>query len=192
MGRANAHNRGPKALDARQQRLDRFLAGVEHRALRMAELMVRNRDDALDVVQDAMLTLACRYADRDEGEWRALFFRVLNSRIHDWLRRAWVRDRWRRWFSPPAEPDEDPLEAQPDGRMPPPDQRLILDQAGLAVEESLRELPPRQRQAFLLRAWEGLDVAETARAMGCGEGSVKVHYSRAVRALRARLGEHWP
>ena len=84
------------------------------------------------------------------------------------------------------------MEAQPDGRMPPPDQRLILDQAGLAVEESLRKLPPRQRQAFLLRAWEGLDVAETARAMGCGEGSVKVHYSRAVRALRARLGEHWP
>lgn len=175
--------------------MDRFLAGVERRALRMAELATRNREDALDLVQDAMLALARRYADRPEAEWRALFLRILDSRIQDWRRRTQVRNRWRRWLhwgDPQDDEAGDPLEAQPDTVTPGPERRLALDGAAGALDQALAALPPRQRQAFLLRAWEGCDTAETARAMGCAQGSVKVHYARALASLRARLGEHWP
>jgi RNA polymerase sigma-70 factor (ECF subfamily) len=158
----------------------------------MAELATRDRDDALDIVQDAMLVLARRYAGRPESEWRVLFFRVLDSRIQDWHRRTRVRSRWRLWLRRGEDEESDPLEAQPDTGAPTPEHRLALDRAAAAVEEALSALPPRQRQAFLLRAWEGLDVAETARAMGCAAGSVKVHYARALAALRGRLAGHWP
>lgn len=171
--------------------LGQFLAGSERRALRMAELATGNRDEALDIVQEAMLALARNYAQRDPGEWGPLFHRILQSRVRDWYRRSRVRNRWRTWFTT-DEDDDDPLAALPDPGARRPEDELGNTRAGSALDSALRSLPLRQQQAFLLRSWEGLDVAATAAAMGCSEGSVKTHYSRAVHRLRELLEDHWP
>lgn len=178
-----------KRLDSRA--LDRFLAGIERRALRMAEIATGNRDEALDIVQDAMLMLARRYARRAESEWGPLFHRILQNRIRDWYRRGKVRHRWLEWLHADDE-DDDPLATHADPRARRPEDEIGNRRAGHAIEAALHALPRRQQQAFLLRAWEGLDVAATAAAMDCSEGSVKTHFSRAVHALREQLEDHWP
>jgi RNA polymerase sigma-70 factor, ECF subfamily len=174
--------------------LDKFLAEIERRAFRMAQVALRDPDDALDVVQDAMLKLARNYARKPSGEWRPLFYRILENGIRDLQRRRTVRKRVMTWLPGPKEdPDneaQDPLDNVADSAPDAPE-RLMQDQAMQKLETSLRELPPRQREAFMLRNFEGLDVAETATAMGCSEGSVKTHYSRAVHTLREQLGEVW-
>ena len=176
--------------------MDHFLAGVERRAFRMAQLATRDRDEALDIVQEAMFKLVQRYADRTESEWGPLFYRILQNRIQDWHRRTWVRHKWHAWMSsdtgPVDSPHEDPMAMIPDPRLPDLSIEVAHKRAGAALETALQDLPLRQRQAFLLRAWEGFDVAETAQAMGCSTGSVKTHYSRAVHRLRDRLGDHYP
>lgn len=178
--------------EARSRALNQFLASVELKAFRMAQLSLRNEDDALDAVQDAMLQLARAYADRPAEEWRPLFYRILENRIRDVQRRRSVRARIMAWVpfrrDEGEEEDNDPLLRAPSAD-PSPVLRLELDEAMGALESALAALPQRQRQAFLLRTLEGLDVAQTANAMGCSEGSVKTHYFRAVQALRARLGE---
>jgi len=170
--------------------LEAFLRGVERRALRMAELSTGQREDALDLVQDAMLGFVRHYGDRDGGEWQPLFWRVLDSRLNDWHRRQRVRGRFRIWPAPDADEDEDPIATAPDPHEPGPLARLADGEASAALDAALRTLPLRQRQAFLLRLWEGLDVAATAAAMRCSEGSVKTHLSRALANLRRTLGEH--
>jgi RNA polymerase sigma-70 factor, ECF subfamily len=174
--------------------LNKFLAEIERRAFRMAQVALRDPDDALDVVQDAMLKLARNYAKRPSAEWRPLFYRILENGIRDQQRRRSVRKRFMTWLPGPKEdPDneaQDPLDSVADGAAPVPEQ-LMQGQAMQKLESSLRELPARQREAFMLRNFEGLDVAETATAMGCSEGSVKTHYSRAVHTLREQLGEVW-
>jgi RNA polymerase sigma-70 factor (ECF subfamily) len=174
--------------------LDKFLAEIERRALRMAQVALRDTDDALDVVQDAMLKLARNYASRPIGEWRPLFYRILQNGILDLQRRRSVRKRYMTWLPGPKEdPDndvQDPLDNVADAAPPVPE-ILMQAQAMQRLEDSLRSLPARQREAFMLRNFEGLDVAETAAAMGCSEGSVKTHYSRAVHTLRDQLGEVW-
>lgn len=137
-----------------------------------------------------MLKLATRYADRGEAEWAPLFHTILQSRIRDWYRRKRVRNRVRAWLGRDGE-ESDPIDAVPDPAAGPAE-RLALGRAAGRLDAALRGLPRRQQQAFLLRAWEGLDVAATARAMGCSEGSVKTHYSRAVHRLRAQLEDTWP
>lgn len=140
-----------------------------------------------------MLDFARRYVARPEGEWGVLFHRTLQSRITDWYRRSSVRNRFRVWFGGKGDGEEvDPVETAPDTATPDPARQLVNRATAAAIEAALRTLPLRQRQAFLLRAWEGLDVAQTAYAMGCSEGSVKTHYSRAVHALRERLEEYRP
>ena len=174
--------------------LERFLAEIERRAFRMAQVALRDPDDALDVVQDAMLKLARSYASRPSAEWRPLFYRILENGIRDLQRRRSVRKRFMTWLPGVKEdPDnqaQDPLENVAD-LGPPITDTLMQGQAMQQLEISLRALPARQRQAFMLRNFEGLDVSETATAMGCSEGSVKTHYSRAVHALRQRLAEVW-
>jgi RNA polymerase sigma-70 factor (ECF subfamily) len=172
--------------------LDRFLRDVERRALRRAEIAVGQRDDALDLVQDAMLGFARSYAGRPPAEWPPLFHRVLETRILDFHRRTKVRRRWRVWLGrgPEAEEGADPLAQVADPVEPGPWQRLADGQTRGALDRALAALPARQREVFLLRVWEGLDVAQTAAAMGCGEGSVKTHLSRALGALRSKL-EDW-
>jgi RNA polymerase sigma-70 factor (ECF subfamily) len=172
--------------------LNRFLAGVERRAFVRARLATGNSDDALDIVQDAMLALATRYADRGEAEWGALFHTILQSRLNDWYRRRRVRRRWLAWLGDGDDNADDPLERIADPRALEPATLSAQNRALVALEAALGKLPARQREAFLLRVWEGLDVAETARAMDCSEGSVKTHYSRAMHALREKLGDSWP
>ena len=174
--------------------LEKFLAEIERRAFRMAQVALRDPDDAMDVVQDAMLKLARNYASRPSAEWRPLFYRILENGIRDLQRRRAVRKRFMAWLpSAKQDPDneaQDPLETVPDASPAVPEV-LMRDQAMLKLETSLQALPARQRQAFMLRNFEGLDVAGTAVAMGCSEGSVKTHYSRAVHTLRDQLGEVW-
>ncbi len=170
--------------------MDRFLAGVEGRALRIAEFGAGNRQDALDIVQDTMLKLVQRYADRPEQEWAPLFHQILQSRIADFHRREAVRRRWRHWFPRDQEERGDPLENQPAPASVGPQRRSDAEQMLETLERVLTDLPRRQQQAFLLRTWEGMSVAETAGAMGCSEGSVKTHLSRAMHALREQLEDH--
>jgi RNA polymerase sigma-70 factor (ECF subfamily) len=185
----------PEGVVLEQTReLDKFLAEIERRAFRMAQVALRDPDDALDVVQDAMLKLARNYGTKPSAEWRPLFYRILENGIRDLQRRRSVRKRFMTWLPGPKEdPDneaQDPLDSVADAAPAVPD-RLMQQQAMEKLEVSLRELPTRQREAFMLRNFEGLDVAETAAAMGCSEGSVKTHYSRAVHTLREQLGEVW-
>ncbi len=174
-----------------QRALDQFLRGVERRALRMAEFASGNRDEALDLVQDAMCGFVRHYANKPEAEWAPLFYRVLDSRLNDWHRRRNVRGRWLAVFNRDSAEDETDLIAQaPDLHEPGPLLRLAGDEAAAALDQALEKLPLRQRQAFLLRIWEGFDVATTARSMRCSEGSVKTHLSRALAALRRALEQH--
>ena len=177
----------------REQQLNQFLAGVERRALRFAEIAVRDRDEALDLVQEAMIKLARNYAGRPEEEWTPLFYRILQNGIRDWHRRQMVRNRVMVWFGRSSAPDDDydPVAQAPDPMGRTPDEQIEARQAMQTLEDAVAELPARQREAFMLRTLEGLDVAGTAVAMGCSAGSVKTHYSRAVHTLREVLGEHW-
>ena len=183
---------GTRALQQRQQ-LNRFLADVERRALRIAEIGVRDRDEALDLVQDAMIKLARKYGDRNSEEWPPLFYRILQNGVRDWHRRQAVRKRVMVWFGR-SERDADEYDfvaAAPDPIGRTPDEELANDEAMDSLEQAIRALPARQREAFMLRTFEGLDVAGTAVAMGCSEGSVKTHYSRAIHSLRETLGVHY-
>ena len=174
--------------------LNRFLAGVERSALRIAEMAVRDRDDALDIVQGAMLRLARSYGRRPSGEWKPLFYRILYNGIRDSQRRRKVRSRIFGFFPGQRQDEdgevEDPLDRVADAG-PDPSQRVMAGEAMQRLEKALAELPARQQEAFALRCLEGMDVAETATAMGCSEGSVKTHYFRALHTLRERLGEVW-
>lgn len=176
------------------RRLDRFLATVERRAFRIAEYATRNRDEALDIVQDAMLKLVQRYADRLPDDWPPLFYRILNNRINDWHRRNTVQRSWLSWWNDwRREEDEEDADGEPEFAAPQhedPLEQLAQDVAMDELVSALRDLPLRQQQAFLLRVWEGLDVAQTAYAMDCSEGSVKTHLSRATARLRERLEAH--
>lgn len=168
--------------------LDAFLRSVGRRAQVMAEIATRDRDAALDIVQDSMLALASRYAAKPPAEWGPLFHTILQSRIMDWHRSRTRRGRWMTWLAPPADdPDADPWADIPEAASSDPALLLERAQDMETVTEALSELPLRQQQAFMLRIWEGLDTADTARAMKCSEGSVKTHLSRAMHSLRARL-----
>ena len=157
---------------------------------------MRDEQAALDVVQDAMLRLAQSYGDRPVAELPMLFQRILQNAIRDWFRRQKVRTTWVTLFSSllpghGEEDDRDPLETLAEaGESNPaelPPARLERAQLVEIIEQEIAKLPARQREAFLMRYWEELDVAETARAMGCSEGSVKTHCSRAAHALATAL-----
>lgn len=168
--------------------LNRFLAGVEKKAFYMARAAVGDHDDALDIVQEAMITLVRKYSDKDEEQWRPLFYRILQNKITDWHRRSSFR---RRLFGSRSEEDDDSLDEVPGLSSVEPAARVQLDESTAKLIDLVAELPLRQQQAFLLRSLEGLNVSETAKAMGCSQGSVKTHYSRAVHSMREQLQEHW-
>ena len=176
--------------------MDQFLASVERRAFRMAQIATGSTEDALDIVQNAMFALVKRYAHKSEAEWKPLFYRILVSRIRDWFRRQKVRSRWRIWLRPGSPNDEssggDPLERMPDPTGRNPAEQLLIKDSLSTLDAALQNLPLRQQQAFLLRAWEELSVRETAAVMKCSTGSVKTHYSRAIHRLREVLEDHWP
>jgi RNA polymerase sigma-70 factor (ECF subfamily) len=155
----------------------------------MAFFATGNQEEALDIVQDAMLTLVKRYAQRNPEEWGPLFTRIVQNRIRDWYRREKVRNKWRVWFGK-DDADQQDIENLPDSGTNDPLRQIA--NAGMTdeLEHALRGLPLRQQQVFLLRVWEGLDVAETAKSLGISSGSVKTHYSRAVHRLREVLGDY--
>ena len=171
--------------------IDAFLASVERRAWRLAEIALHDPDEALDAVQDAMLRLVRHYSAKPAEEWPPLFWGILRRRITDLQRRRSVRNRILVWTGRMAAGDDENLPAweAPD-LGPDPPRELASRQAHAAMSRAIRALPRRQQQAFMLRVLEGLDVADTARAMGCSGGSVKTHLSRAMDALRTQL-EDW-
>ena len=187
-------SRSPKL--ASTQEISAFLAAVERRAYKQALFATRDNDAALDIVQDAMLKLTENYAGKPAAELPMLFSRILQNTIHDHFRRQKVRNTWTTLLSAFGKGDDkdddyDPLEtlaAKSDSNAA-ADPAAQYEQAHVVrmIEQALSRLPARQREAFLLRYWEELDVAETAAAMGCSEGSVKTHCSRAVHALAEML-----
>jgi RNA polymerase sigma-70 factor (ECF subfamily) len=181
---------------ASHQEISTFLAQVERRAFKQAMFAVRDEDAALDIVQDAMLKLTENYAGKPPEELPMLFQRILQNTIHDHFRRQKVRSAWTTLLSAFGQKDDkdedfDPLETLPaksdSNFAADPAQQLEQAQIVNLIEQALTRLPARQREAFLLRYWEELDVAEAAAAMGCSEGSVKTHCSRAVHALAGML-----
>ena len=166
----------------------------------MAVIATGNREDALDVVQDAMLKLAQKYSDRGQQEWGGLFHRILQNTILDWHRRQKVRNSWRSFLELTGlrkntdEIDSTPGTGEPNEFRPAADNnpalKLINERTIEALDSALNRLPLRQQQAFLLRIWEGLSVEETAAAMECSPGSVKTHLSRALNTLREQLEDH--
>jgi RNA polymerase sigma-70 factor, ECF subfamily len=172
--------------------MESFLKSIERPAYRMALLASRNREDALDLVQDALCRFVDKYAQRPPEEWKPLFYAILHNAIRDLGRRQTVR-RCLLWVGVGTAKDENGgLEELEDIHSPNPEHSAQVNHAFAALQQALSRLPLRQRQAFLLRGWQELSVADTAGIMGCSEGSVKTHYSRAVQTLREQLGDHWP
>ena len=181
---------------ATQKELSDFLANVERRAFKQAVYAVRKDESALDIVQDAMIKLAEKYGDKPAAELPMLFQRILQNTVHDYFRREKVRTTWVSLFSSMGggrdeSDDFDILERHEaeDGSQASESSadKVERDQVLKAIDAEVQKLPTRQREAFLMRYWQDMDVAETAAAMGCSEGSVKTHCSRATHSLATAL-----
>lgn len=170
-----------------RQALNRFLSNMERRAFRMAELATSNTDQAMEIVQDSMFALVNKYSNKNESDWGPLFHRILQSKIRDCYRRSATRNSVFGLLRFKDEDKEDPIQTYEDTRSHGPETTSDNEQMMDVTVDAIRNLPLRQQQAFLLRAWEGYDVRETAAAMGCSQGSVKTHYSRAIKALKHQL-----
>ena len=189
-----AEDRQERPLSSRTE-LSNFLASIERRAFKQAMFAIRNEETALDIVQDAMLRLAEKYGDRPAAEWPMLFQRILQNAIRDNYRRSKVRSLWTTLLSSFSsnneDEDTDPLETfsavDESQGLGTPHGQLERSQLLGVIEKEIEKLPPRQREAFLMRYWEEMDIAETAAAMGCTAGSVKTHCSRATQTLAAAL-----
>lgn len=184
------------ATGVQRHDLGAFLATVEQRAFRIVRSVVWDDHAALDVVQDAMMRLAEKYAQRPAAEWPALFFTILANRTRDVRRWRQLRSRVERLSSRlqgrDTDSEEDPMHGFGDPSPGADPMRSASNtETAAAIERAVAVLPARQREAFLLREWQGLDVRQTAELMGCSEGSVKQHHFRALRALRANLQEVW-
>ena len=170
-------------------RINRFLSSVQNSGYRMALLATSDRDDALELVQESMLQLVNKYAERPDNELKILFYRILSSRITDWYRKTAFRKKFQVFFSKEQYHKADPLqELCIDVQLPMTEQ---LDNSRMIkrLTQALTRLSKRQRQTFLLRAWQGFNVKETAAIMQCSPGSVKTHYSRALQQLKTQLGD---
>jgi RNA polymerase sigma factor (sigma-70 family) len=182
---------------ATDKELSDFLENVERKAFKQAVYAVRKDEAALDIVQDAMIKLAEKYGDKPAAELPLLFQRILQNTIHDYFRREKVRATWVSLFSGMSgDASDDPqhfdlLEAYEaeEGTQAAESSadKVERDQILAVIEKEVQKLPMRQREAFLMRYWQDMDVAETAAAMGCSEGSVKTHCSRATHTLAQAL-----
>lgn len=180
---------------ASEKELSDFLKSVEKRAFKRTVFAVRDDESALDIVQDSMIRLAEKYADRPAAEFPMLFQRILSNATMDWFRRQKVRNAVVQNLSDfegdPGDSEFDLLETLQtvEGSLGAESAAETVSRAQILnlIEQVVSELPERQREAFLLRYWEEFDVAETAAVMGCSEGSVKTHCSRAVHALAKAL-----
>jgi len=156
----------------------------------MAYIATGNREDALDITQDAMFKLIRKYAGRPEGEWGPLFHRIMQTTIRDWYRRHAVRQRLLQLVGKSKGENMGAISDYADTSQPSAHDQLAGERVAAVLDQALHRLPLRQQQVFMLRVWEGLNVSAAARAMGCSEGSVKTHYSRALQTLRQALGDY--
>ena len=175
-----------KVTQDQHRALAEFYRGVEKRAFRIAEIETRNAGDAIDLVQDSMEALINKYLCKPPEQWRPLFYRILQNKIKDWQRRSYVRHGLQSRFDN-DEAEQLAIDKQAESVTAGPEQQYAQDVSMARLQAALDRLSFRQRQTFLLRIWEGFDVAETARIMGCSPGSVKTHLSRALSALREQL-----
>ena len=170
--------------------MDNFLEDIERRAFHMAKMATGSRDDALDIVQDAMYKLVEKYSAKPATEWRPLFYRILNSKITDYYRRNAVKNRiisLASWGMKADDNGADLVDRAQGRNSETPDQLYIRKLQIAQLTTAVNQLPHRQREAFMLRCWEGMSTAITAETMGCSQGSVKTHYSRAMHSLRNSL-----
>ncbi len=179
---------------ASDKELAAFLAGIERRAFKQAAYTVRDDNASLDIVQDAMIRLAEKYGDRPMAELPLLFQRILQNTIHDYFRRQKVQNTWISLFSSFSNADDEEFDlletletANDSARAESSETKIAREQTLMLIDSEIQKLPTRQREAFLMRYWEEMDVAETATAMGCSEGSVKTHCSRATHTLALAL-----
>ncbi len=181
---------------ATTQELSDFLEQVERRAFKQTVYAVRDDHVAQDIVQDSMLKLAEKYADKPVNEYPMLFQRILQNTTKDFWRRQKVRNLWTTLLSSfggssDGDDERDPLDTiDVEDESDNPMMQLERSQTMVLIEKAIQKLPSRQREAFVLRYWEDMDVAETANVMGCSQGSVKTHCSRAVHSLAALLEKH--
>jgi len=175
--------------------LEEFLKFIERRAFHMARISTNNVDDAHDIVQDTMYKLVEKYADKAPADWKPLFYTILRSKTTDYYRRNAIRDKVFPWRKPNSNESDDYLESlinlSTSAGTDDPDSMLVRSERLQQLTSAIKQLPLRQQQAFMFRAWEGLSTLQTATAMGCTEGSVKTHYSRAMKRLRALLGDYY-
>lgn len=172
--------------------MDDFLASVEQQAYRIAFMALSDHDEALDIVQDAMISLATKYHDRPESEWRTLFFSILHNRMTDSHRKNTRRRRLFGWLDRTEDSDDADLIERVEGCAGlQPGQSLEDDQTMTSIEKAVSGLPLRQQEAFMLRMVEGFDTNEAAKIMGCSAGSVKTHLSRALSALKEVLSGYY-
>ena len=165
--------------------IEQFLQQVEKKAFRIAWMAVKNEQDALDLVQNAMMKLVEKYSDRQDSELKPLFYTILQNQIKNWYRRESLTSKWFFWQKTPYDEDDVPQNiASPEGvTHHSPEHQLSERQVSEKLLEQLQNLPVKQQQCFLLRSWEGLSVRETAKIMDCTEGTVKTHMSRASQKL---------
>ena len=166
-----------------RQALDLFFRQTEKKAYLMALALTRNRDDALELVQESMLKLVQKYRGRDPQEWSPLFFRILQNAVRDWFRKQKFRQVLGGlipWLDESGEIEDSEKSTE---------ERAQFDQELSRVIAALRQLPLRQQQTFLLRAWQEFSTRETAFALSISENSVKTHYARATRQLRHLMGD---
>jgi len=176
-----------KSNTSQRVRLERFLSSVQNSGYRMAQLATSNIDDAMELVQESMLQLVKNYSNRPDNELKILFYKILSSRITDWYRKTAFRRQFQAFFPKETYDQHDPIQHLKDDY-----QLSVSDEVenGKKIEllfRALKSLSTRQNQVFLLRAWQGFNVKETAIIMKCSTGSVKTHYSRAIKSLRAQL-----
>ncbi|RSN78826.1 RNA polymerase sigma factor [Acinetobacter haemolyticus] len=171
-----------------EQRLRFFMQDVTGRALVMMESATQGQQGiAMDLVQEAFISLHKSYADKSTEEWYPLFYTILNNKLQDWRRKEARRANPFSLFKKINLDDDDEITDIIDESTPNPfeflDQEVTMDE----IQEAIHQLPVRQQQAFMLRAWEGFDTMTTAQIMDCSEGSVKTHYHRAIQGLRVAL-----
>lgn len=178
-------------MDSNNRRqLDSFLSEWETRAYKMAYVLTRNRDDALELVQESMLKLVQKYAHKPTEEWKLLFFRILQNCIRDFQRRQSL-SHLLYIFQPQSTHVDELINEFPDQLQKTPQQTIEQVSALKKINDALTTLPVRQQQTFLLRAWQEFSTRETAFTLGISEGSVKTHYSRALKQLRHLLGDSY-
>ena len=197
----HAINRTPKNVAAEAivnqlpyQTMEQFLKYIERRAFHMARLNTGDTEVALDVVQDAMYKLVQKYSAKAAEEWKPLFYQILSRKLTDYYRHKSVRDKIFVWSKLVSQDDqESPIDLTVNASAPnseTPHEMHMRNQRIAKLDQSVKQLPHRQRQAFMLRCWEGLSTIDTALAMGCSQGSVKTHYSRAMFSLREMLEDY--